>query len=140
MAAAKDYSRGLKALGAKAKTPLRPSRKTLEAFPNPSPRAMYAVTFDCPEFTTLCPVTGQPDFGRLSIEYAPAALCLESKSLKLYLGSYRNEGAFWEETINRIADDAYAVLKPKWLRVSGVMNPRGGIGITVVAERGRDPQ
>ena len=139
MAAGKDYSRGLKALGTKSATPSRPSRNTLEAFPNPSPRAQYSVTFECPEFTSLCPVTGQPDFGRLGIEYAPAALCLESKSLKLYLGSFRNVGAFWEETMNRIADDAYSVLKPKWLRVSGVMNPRGGIGISVVAERGDMP-
>ena len=135
MAAGKQYTRELKALGTKTRTPLRPSRSTLEAFPNPSPRAHYTVTLSCPEFTSLCPVTGQPDFGALTIEYAPGALCLESKSLKLYLGSFRSAAAFWEETINRIADDLQAVLRPQWLRVSGVMNPRGGIGITVVAER-----
>ena len=94
MATGKDYTKGLRALGAKSHAALRPSRKTLEAFPNPAPDAQYTVRFDCPEFTSICPVTGQPDFGTLCIEYAPAALCLESKSLKLYLGSFRSEGAF----------------------------------------------
>jgi 7-cyano-7-deazaguanine reductase len=136
MAAGKDYTKALKALGAKSATPARPSRKTLEPFPNPAPGAAYTVRLDCLEFTSLCPVTGQPDFGRLEIEYAPDALCLESKSLKLYLGSFRNEAAFWEDLMNRIADDLYAVLKPRWLKLTGVTNPRGAIGITVTATRG----
>jgi 7-cyano-7-deazaguanine reductase len=138
MAAPKDYTKELKALGAHSATPLRPSRKTLETFPNPAPHAAYSVSFDSAEFTSLCPVTGQPDFGSLEIEYAPAALCLESKSLKLYLGSFRHEGAFWEDVMNRIADDLFAVLKPRWLLLTGTMNPRGGIGITVTTRRGAE--
>lgn len=136
MAAGKDYTKDLQALGRKSSIPSRPSRKILEPFPNPAPRREYSVQLDCIEFTSVCPVTGQPDFGRLQIEYAPDRLCLESKSLKLYLGSYRSAAGFWEETMNRIADDVYAVLKPKWLRLTGVMNSRGGIGITVVVTHG----
>lgn len=136
MAAGKDYTKGLQALGAKSVAPTRPNRKTLETFPNPAPHAHYSVRFDSAEFTSICPVTGQPDFGRLEIEFSPAALCLESKSLKLYLGSFRHEGAFWEDLMNRIADDLFTVLAPRWLTLTGVMNARGGIGITVVTRRG----
>lgn len=140
MAAKKDYTKGLKALGSKSAAPLRPSRKVLEPFPNPAPHAAYKVRFASAEFTSLCPVTGQPDFGSLEIEFAPAALCLESKSLKLYLGGFRNEGAFWEDVMNRIADDLYAVLQPQWLILTGTMHPRGGIGITVTTRRGDGDQ
>ena len=136
MPAGKAYTKNLKALGGKAQAPSRPSRAVLEAFPNPSPGMEYTVQFDCPEVTSLCPVTGQPDFGRLTLEYTPDKLCLESKSLKLYLMGFRNEGAFWEELVNRIADDLYAVLKPRRLTLTGYMAPRGGIGITVTARRG----
>jgi 7-cyano-7-deazaguanine reductase len=138
MAAGKDYTKELKALGSKSAASLRPSRKTLETFPNPAPHAAYSVRFNSEEFTSLCPVTGQPDFGSLEIEFTPAELCLESKSLKLYLGSFRTEGAFWEDVMNRIADDLYAVLKPHWLILTGTMNPRGGIGITVNTRRGAE--
>lgn len=136
MAAGKDYTKGLQALGAKSVAPTHPNRKTLETFPNPAPHAQYSVRFDSAEFTSICPVTGQPDFGRLEIEFSPAALCLESKSLKLYLGSFRHEGAFWEDLMNHIADDLFTVLAPRWLTLTGVMNARGGIGITVVTRRG----
>jgi 7-cyano-7-deazaguanine reductase len=136
MANTRDYTQGLQALGRQGGYPARPDRSLLEAFPNPHPGADYSVRFDCPEFTSVCPVTGQPDFGRFSIEFAPEGLCLESKSLKLYLAGYRNEGAFWEDVTNRIADDIFALLKPQWLLVTGEMNPRGGIAITATARRG----
>ena len=132
----KDYTSGLTALGKKSEYPASPSRKILESFPNPHPGADYTVEFDCPEFTRVCTVTGQPDFGRFEIEYCPNKLCLESKSLKLYLFSFRNEDAFWEDITNRIANDIFAVLAPQWLKVTGYMNPRGGIGIKTVAKRG----
>lgn len=135
--AGKDYTADLKALGQKTALPKKPSRSTLECFPNPAPGRDYSVRLDCLEFTSLCPLTGQPDFGSFEIEYVPRELCVESKSLKLYLGSFRNEGAFWEELCNRIADDLFAVLQPASLRLSGTMNVRGGIGIRVEARRGR---
>ena len=131
-----QYTKGLKALGRRVESPAAPSRATLEAFPNPAPGSDYTVTLDCTEFTSLCPLTGQPDYGRFSIEFAPDQLCVESKSLKLYLGSYRQTGAFWEDLCNRIADDLFAVLAPRWLRVTGVMNARGGIAITCEVRRG----
>jgi 7-cyano-7-deazaguanine reductase len=131
----KQYTKQLKALGSKSVTPDTPNRDVLECFPNPAPAADYSVRFTCAEFTSVCPVTGQPDFGQLEIEYAPLALCLESKSLKLYLGSFRNEGAFWEDVMNRIADDAFGALQPRWLKLTGVMNSRGGIAITVTTQR-----
>lgn len=132
----RDYTQGLKALGRQGGQPGRPDSSVLEAFPNPRPGADYTVLFDCPEFTSVCPVTGQPDFGRFTIEFAPEELCLESKSLKLYLSGFRNEGAFWEDVTNRIADDIFALLKPRWLTVIGMMNPRGGIAIIATARRG----
>jgi len=91
------------------------------------------VTFDCPEFTSLCPITGQPDFGHLTIRYIPRRLCLESKSLKLYLFAFRNEGAFHEEVVNRILDDVVRAIRPARAEVTGVFRPRGGIAITVAA-------
>jgi 7-cyano-7-deazaguanine reductase len=133
----KDYIKDLKALGRRTQTPAAPDRSTLEPFPNPSPGSDYSVRLDCAEFSSMCPLTGQPDYGSFSIEYAPAALCLESKSLKLYLASFRNEGAFWEDLSNRIADDIFAVLEPKWLELRGQMNVRGGIAISTVVRRGR---
>lgn len=132
----KDYTKDLQALGRRTETPATPDRAILEGFPNPAPGSDYSVRLDCAEFTSMCPLTGQPDFGSFSIEYAPDALCLESKSLKLYLGSFRNEGAFWEDLSNRIADDIFAVLAPKWLELRGAMNMRGGIEISTVVRRG----
>jgi 7-cyano-7-deazaguanine reductase len=108
----------------------RPS-KTLDTFPNPNPGRDYEIRFDCPEFTCLCPKTGQPDFATLDIEYVPDRLCVELKSLKLYLWSYRDEGAFHEAVTNRIADDIIAAIAPRRLRVTGHFKVRGGISTDV---------
>src|SRR5688572_18571417 len=98
--------------------PSQPSR-ALETFPNPNPGRDYEIRFECPEFTCLCPRTGQPDFATLRIRYVPNELCVELKSLKLYLWSYRNEGAFHEAVTNRIADDFVAATRPRSLTVEG---------------------
>lgn len=110
----------------------RPAKK-LEAFPNTHPRRGYRVILETSEFTSLCPVTGQPDFGTITISYVPDRLIVESKSLKLYLWSYRQEGHFHEEVVNRILDDLVKAIRPRSCEVKGVFNVRGGIGITVVA-------
>ncbi len=128
---------GLRALGS-ARTEYHldgPDAGLLEAFPNPRPGAAWVVGLDCPEFTSLCPVTGQPDFGRLLIDYVPDGRCVESKSLKLYLFSYRNHGAFHEACVNGVADDLVGLLAPVALRVRGDFNPRGGIAIRPLALR-----
>ena len=109
---------------------LQPS-KLLERFDNPEPARDYEILFDCPEFTCLCPLTGQPDFARLQIRYVPDRYCVESKSLKQYLWSFRNEGAFHEAVTNQIADDLVAAIGPRSLTVQGTFNVRGGIGATV---------
>ncbi len=113
--------------------PTTPSRN-LETFPNPEPGRDYTVRMDLPEFTCLCPLTGQPDFARLELEYVPGALCVELKSLKLYLWSFRDEGAFHEAVTNRIADDLAEALDPRFLRLKAIFNVRGGIYTEVVAE------
>jgi 7-cyano-7-deazaguanine reductase len=113
--------------------PTSPDEARLEAFPNSHPDRPYHVTLDCPEFTSLCPITGQPDFGRLSIEYQPDALCLESKALKLYLFSFRNHGSFHEEVVNRVLSDIVQAIRPRTATVVGEFRPRGGIAITVRA-------
>lgn len=113
--------------------PAQPSKK-LEAFPNRSPGRYYRVTLETNEFTCLCPITGQPDFASIKIQYVPDEKIVESKSLKLYFWSYRNEGAFHEHLVNQICDDLVKVLDPHWLKVTGVFQVRGGIGITVEAE------
>jgi len=126
--------KGLTLLGSSARDyPDSPGKARLEAFKNTHPEREYWVTFDCPEFTSLCPITGQPDFGRLSIRYVPDKLCLESKSLKLYLFSFRNCGTFHEEVVNRVLDDIVKAIRPRKASVSGTFNPRGGIAITVEA-------
>lgn len=132
----KDYTKNLEALGVQTEYPLNPDRAILESFPNPSPGSDYSIIFECPEFTSMCPVTGQPDYGRFMIEFVPDQLCLESKSLKLYLFSFRNEAAFWEDLSNRIADDICELIKPLSLTLTGYMNPRGAISITTVVRRG----
>jgi len=108
--------------------------RTLETFPNPASERDYEIAFDAPEFTCLCPLTGQPDFARFKILYVPDKKCVELKSLKLYLWSYRNEGAFHEAVTNRIADDFLKALEPRSLVVTGDWFVRGGIG-TVVTVR-----
>jgi 7-cyano-7-deazaguanine reductase len=107
--------------------------KTLEIFPNPRPGRRYEIRFDCPEFTCLCPMTGQPDFATISITYMPDKHCVELKSLKLYLWSYRNEGAFHEAVINQILDDLAEAVSPLEMEVKGDFYVRGGIRTTVTA-------
>jgi len=105
--------------------------KHLETFPNPRPGRDYHIAFECPEFTCLCPMTGQPDFATISIDYVPDELCVELKSLKLYLWSYRDEGAFHEAVTNRICDDLVAAVGPRSITVVGKFLVRGGIATTV---------
>jgi 7-cyano-7-deazaguanine reductase len=113
--------------------PDSPEKARLESFRNAYPGRDYTVRFTCPEFTSRCPITDQPDFGEITIEYIPDQLCLESKALKLYLFSFRNRNTFHEEAVNRILDDLVKAIKPRRARVLGVFNPRGGISITVDA-------
>ncbi len=105
----------------------------LETFPNPKPGRDYEIVHECPEFTSVCPKTGQPDFGKITVRYIPDRLCLELKSLKLYLGSYRNEGVFYEKVVNLILDDLVAACQPRRMEVTGQFNPRGGISSTITA-------
>ena len=112
----------------------RPSKKSLETFPNPSSDRDYTIRMRIPEFTCLCPKTGQPDFATLHLEYVPDAKCIELKSLKLYIWSYRNEGAFHEAVTNRILDDLVQLMKPRFIRLTAEFYVRGGIYTTVVAE------
>lgn len=121
---------GLTLLGqATTQYPQEYAPQLLERFPNRYPQHEYEVELDCPEFTCLCPITGQPDFARLTIRYSPLAYLVESKSLKLYLFSFRNQGTFNEEVVNRIASDLFALMQPRWLEVRGDFLPRGGIAI-----------
>jgi len=114
--------------------PDSPEKTSLESFPNRYAHRDYVIEFHCPEFTSVCPITGQPDFAVITITYIPDLKCLESKSLKLYLFSFRNVGMFHEEITNRILDDVVRAVQPRWARVRGKMNPRGGISIDVTAE------
>ena len=120
---------GLTLLGRKV---LKPSGK-LEAFPNQNRGRDYRVILETEEFTSLCPITGQPDFGAITVSYIPGRLVVESKSLKLYLWSYRNQGVFHEAVVNRILDDLVKAVKPRQMQVTGNFRVRGGIAITVVA-------
>ena len=119
--------------------PSEPSTE-LEIFPNPQPERPYVITMECPEFTCLCPRTGQPDFATIHIRYVPAAHCIELKSLKLYLWSFRNEGAFHEAVINKILDDLAGACKPRFMEVVGDFLVRGGIHTTVKASVGTEPE
>ena len=112
--------------------PTKPSRE-LETFPNPNPRRSYEISMECPEFTCLCPRTGQPDFATIRIRYVPNRLCVELKSLKLYVWSFRNEGHFHEAVVNKILDDLLGSLQPRRLSVEGDFLVRGGIHTVVVA-------
>jgi len=109
-------------------------RDVLETFENGFPGRDYTIEINAPEFTSVCPKTGQPDFGTITIRYIPDLQCVELKSLKYYLQSFRNEGIFYENITNRILDDLVAVLQPRWLAVEASFTPRGGITTTVVAE------
>ena len=113
--------------------PSQPSRE-LETFDNPTPERDYTIRIQIPEFTCLCPKTGQPDFAELTLEYVPEKTCIELKSLKMYVWSYRDEGAFHEAVTNRILADLVAACSPRFMRLSAEFNVRGGIYTTVVAE------
>jgi len=117
-----------------SKPAIRPSKKSLETFQNPGSDRDYTIRMRIPEFTCLCPKTGQPDFATLNLEYVPDAKCVELKSLKLYIWSYRNQGAFHEAVTNRILDDLVRLMEPRFIRLRAEFNVRGGIYTTVVAE------
>ena len=127
-------------LGAQTALPDSPDNAVLEAVPNPHPDSAYLVRFTCPEFTSLCPITGQPDFAHLVIDYVPDGHILESKSLKLFLGSFRNHGAFHEACTVDIAKRIEAAIRPTWLRIGGYWYPRGGIPIDIFYQSGWKPE
>jgi 7-cyano-7-deazaguanine reductase len=125
----------LKLLGRSvAKYPARPSAAVLETFGNRSPARDYWIRFDCPEFTSVCPITGQPDFAHLTISYVPDARCIETKSLKFYLAAFRSTRSFNEEVVNRILEDLVKACAPRRAIVHGRFGARGGISVTVQAE------
>ena len=138
MAATVDRD-GLTALGQKAPTPLSPATALLERVANPHPDLHYLARFTAPEFTSLCPVTGQPDFAHLVIDYAPQRWLVESKSLKLYLASFRNHGAFHEDCTLAIGKRLVSLLEPHYFRIGGYWYPRGGIPIDVFWQTGTLP-
>ena len=117
-----------------------PEKAVLERVPNPHPDALYLARFAAPEFTSLCPVTGQPDFAHLVIDYAPEGWLIESKSLKLFLQAFRNHGAFHEDCTLYVAKRIIAVAEPRWLRIAGFWYPRGGIPIDVFWQTGPAPE
>lgn len=109
-------------------------RDTLECFENTYPGRDYVIETICPEFTSVCPKTGQPDFGTITITYTPDTKCVELKSLKMYLQRFRNEGIFYENVTNRIMDDLVAMIEPRWLKLEAAFTPRGGIRSTITVE------
>lgn len=129
----------LSQLGGTSEIPSSPDEATLETVPNPHPDVPYVVRFSCPEFTSVCPVTGQPDFAHLVIDYVPNATLVESKSLKLFLGSFRNHASFHEACTVSIGKRLIEVLDPQWLRIGGYWYPRGGIPIDVFFQHGTPP-
>ena len=112
---------------------------SIETFPNPARERDYTILHTCPEFTSVCPKTGQPDFATIELEYVPDGLCIELKALKLYYYSFRDEGVFYEAVVNRILDDLVAACSPRWMRVTGRFSVRGGIASVVTAETGPRP-
>ena len=136
---AETIYRDLKQLGAHTPVPASPGEAVLEWVANPHPGEIYLVRFTCPEFTSLCPITAQPDFAHLVIDYVPRERLVESKSLKLFLASFRNEGAFHEDCTLGIARRLVAELAPQWLRIGGYWYPRGGMPIDVFYQTGTPP-
>lgn len=130
---------GLTQLGRPAVQPASPEEAILEFAPNPHPGTLYLIRFTQPEFTSLCPITGQPDFAHLVIDYVPNRTIAESKSLKLFLNSFRNHGAFHEDCTLTIAKRIVAAIKPRWLRIGGYWYPRGGMPIDVFYQTGKPP-
>ena len=127
-------------LGKKAELPKRPEDAKLERVRNPHPDTMYLIRFISPEFTSVCPVTGQPDFAHLVIDYVPGGWIVESKSLKLFLASFRNHGTFQEDCTIFIAKSLTKLLQPTWLRIGGYWYPRGGMPIDVFWQSGNPPK
>lgn len=136
---AKKPARKLTQLGNAAPVPASPEEAVLERVANPHPDTNYVARFTVPEFTSICPVTGQPDFAHLVIDYVPGKWLVESKSLKLYLQSFRNHGAFHEDCTVAIGKRLVSTLAPKWLRIGGYWYPRGGIPIDVFWQKGKLP-
>ena len=130
---------GLSQLGRATPQPMSPDDAPLERVPNPQADVLYLARFTAPEFTSLCPVTGQPDFAHLVIDYAPGEWLVESKSLKLYLTSFRNHGSFHEDCTVKIGRRIVDTAQPKWLRIGGYWYPRGGIPIDVFWQTGEPP-
>lgn len=126
-------------LGQQVKQPASPEKAVLEAVPNPHPDSDYVVRFTAPEFTSLCPITGQPDFAHFVIDYVPGAKIVESKSLKLFLTSFRNAAGFHEDCSLKIGKRIAAAIKPKFIRVAGYWYPRGGIPIDIFWQSGKLP-
>jgi 7-cyano-7-deazaguanine reductase len=135
-----DISDNLTQLGGQAQLPASPDVAVLETVPNPHAGTDYLIRFTCPEFTSLCPVTGQPDFAHLVIDYVADDTIVESKSLKLFLGSFRNHGAFHEDCTLTIAKRIVEAVSPRWLRIGGYWYPRGGIPIDVFWQTGSPPE
>ncbi len=135
-----DLSDNLTQLGGQASLPASPDVAVLETVPNPHAGTDYLIRFTCPEFTSLCPVTGQPDFAHIVIDYVADETIVESKSLKLFLGSFRNHGSFHEDCTLTIAKRIVEATSPKWLRIGGYWYPRGGIPIDVFWQTGAPPE
>ena len=140
MAGMTHYTDSLSQLGAQTAAPTNPEEAVLERVPNPHADTLYVARFTAPEFTSLCPVTGQPDFAHIVIDYVPGDWLVESKSLKLYLTSFRNHGAFHEDCTIAIGKRLAELLQPKWLRIGGYWYPRGGIPIDVFWQSGAPPE
>ena len=134
-----SHPKGLTQLGQKTPIPQSPEEAVLERVDNPHPGTLYGVRFTAPEFTSLCPITGQPDFAHLVLDYVPKDWLVESKSLKLYLASFRNHGAFHEDCTVAIAKRLIDLLQPVWLRMGGYWYPRGGMPIDVFFQAGELP-
>jgi 7-cyano-7-deazaguanine reductase len=135
-----EDSRSLTQLGDDSPVPASPEEALLERVPNPHPDEVYLVRFTCPEFTSLCPMTGQPDFAHIVIDYVPGRYIVESKSLKLYLHSFRNHGGFHEDITLTIVKRLRAEIGPQWLRIGGYWYPRGGMPIDIFHQTGPPPE
>ena len=135
-----DRFEHLTRLGTESAIPPSPDAATLETVPNPHQGTEYLIRFTCPEFTPLCPVTGQPDFAHIVVDYVPDKTIVESKSLKLYMASFRNQGTFHEDCTISIGKRIFESAKPKWLRIGGYWYPRGGIPIDIFWQTGSVPK
>src|SRR5215467_1825697 len=140
MTRVKPVARNLRHLGKPSRLPASPQAAVLDRVANPHPDTDYVARFTAPEFTSICPITGQPDFAHFVIDYVPAKSIVESKSLKLFLGSFRNHGAFHEDCTLMTGKRIVAAIKPKYLRIAGYWYPRGGIPIDIFWQTGKPPK